>query len=139
MFEPLSKSLSGKYPNKGQVGNGNPTYSVIWHELLIRHDLKPAQGLLITLIYDLSRQVGACYATQKHLADKMNVDQSTVNEMLGLLVARGLALKTSVILQGKSKSAYRVADNLRIDIQNFKKQASAKRNNPSGSMGNPIQ
>ena len=53
-------------------------YSIIPATILYNRDLKANQKILYAVITSLSNKEGYCFASNKYLADKLNVDRKSV-------------------------------------------------------------
>ena len=60
-------------------------FAVIPATVLFNNELKPNEKLLYALITALSNKEGYCYASNKYLGEKLNVDPQTVSRWIGNL------------------------------------------------------
>ena len=54
-------------------------YSVIPATILFNNEIKPNEKLLYAMITSLSNKEGYCFASNKYLAEKLNVKANTVS------------------------------------------------------------
>lgn len=64
-------------------------YCKVWWEALKRFNLRPTDGLLMTLIYELSRTRGYCYASCSRLGGYLNISRQSVYSAMDRLVEKG--------------------------------------------------
>ena len=60
-------------------------FAVIPATVLFNNELKPNEKLLYALITTLSNKEGYCYASNKYLGEKLNVDPQTISRWIGNL------------------------------------------------------
>ena len=60
-------------------------YAVIPATVLFNNELKPNEKLLYALITTLANKEGYCYASNKYLGDKLNVEPQTISKWIGNL------------------------------------------------------
>ena len=63
-------------------------YSIIPTPILYNKDLKPNQKLLYAIITSLSCKEGYCFASNKYLAEKLNVNPKTISNWISDLNSR---------------------------------------------------
>ena len=67
-------------------------YSVIPSTILYNDKLKPNQKLLYAIITSLSCKEGYCFASNKYLAEKLNVNPKTISNWISDLNHKGFII-----------------------------------------------
>lgn len=70
-------------------------YSIVFWDVAACFKLKPTESLLMALIYGFCKNKnGRCFATQKYMAERLNITETTINQTMNQLVNKGLIEKT---------------------------------------------
>ena len=76
-------------------------------------DLKPGAKLVLLAIADHSDGKGVCWPGQEHIAEKCNMNRSTVNQHIGDLVSLGYLF----VEKGRSKTGQAVKATYRVNLE----------------------